>query len=73
MATVDWDEYKEFKKFSHREDKLEITIDFIKSYYNKSNPSDIYNMLKDDDIGQMFLERKDITDEEGLENYMFKS
>ena len=73
MATVDWEEFKEYKKFSNKEDKLQIAIDFIKSYYNKSNPSDIYNMLKDDDIGQMFLERKNITDEEGLENFMFKS
>ena len=73
MATIDWDEYKEFKKFSHKEDKLQIAIDFIKSYYNMNSPVDIYDMLKQDDIGQMFLERKDITDPEVLENYMFKS
>lgn len=73
MASIDWDEYKEFKKFSHKEDKLQITIDFIKSYYNISNPVDIYDMLKTDDIGQMFLERKQITDPEALENFMFKA
>ena len=73
MATIDWDEYKEFKKFSHKEDKLQIAVDFIKSYYNMNSPMDMYDMLNKDDIGQMLLERKDITDPEGLENFIFKS
>ena len=73
MASIDWDEYKEYKKFSNKEDKLQIAIDFIKSYYNMNNASDIYSMLAKDDVGQMLLERKDITDSEGLENFMFRS
>ena len=73
MATIDWDEYKEFKKYSNKEDRLQIAVDFIKSYYNMNSPMDIYDMLKEDDIGQMLLERNDIVDEEGLENFMFTS
>ena len=73
MASIDWDEYKEFKKFSHKEDRLQIAVDFIKSYYNMNNAVDMFTMLIEDDIGQMLLERKDIKDPEGLENFMFQS
>lgn len=72
MATFDWNEYKEFKKFSHQEDKLQIAIDFMKSYYNMVGPREIYEMLAEDDIGMMMLEKRDISDAEGLENFMYK-
>nr|WP_321266536.1 hypothetical protein [uncultured Sulfurimonas sp.] len=73
MASFDWQEYKEFKKFNKKEDKLQVAIDFIKSYYNMNNPLDIYMMLAEDDLGQMMLEKREITDAEDLENFMFKS
>ncbi len=72
MARFDWNEYKEFKKFSHKEDKLQIAIDFMKSYYNKVGPREVYDMLAEDDIGRMMLEKRDISDAEGLENFMYK-
>lgn len=72
MASIDWTEYKEFKTHTSKEDRLEILIDFMKSYYNMTTPRDIFYMMKDDDIGQMLLERKDITDSEGLEDFIFK-
>ena len=71
MASIDWNEYKEFKSHTRKEDRLEILVDFIKSYYNINSPSDMFSMIKDDDIGQMLLERKDINDPEGLESFMF--
>ncbi|MDA3907811.1 MAG: hypothetical protein PF437_01860 [Sulfurimonas sp.] len=73
MAAFDWDEYREFKKFSGKDDKLEIAIDFIRSYYNMSNPRDIYDMMAEDDIGRMMLDKREITDAEDLENFMFQS
>lgn len=72
MAAFDWDEYKEFKKFSGKDDKLQVAIDFMRSYYNMSSPRELYEMLREDDIGQMMLEKRDITDAEGLENFMFQ-
>ena len=69
---IDWEEYKEFKEHSHRKDKLHIVLDFIRSYYNINNPSDIFDMLRVDNVGQMFLERKDIKSAEDLETFMFK-
>jgi hypothetical protein len=73
LAAFDWDEYREFKKFSGKDDKLEIAIDFIRSYYNMSNPRDIYDMMAEDDIGRMMLDKREITDAEDLENFMFQS
>jgi len=73
LASIDWKEFKEFKEHSIEEDRLRIMIDFMRSYYNMNNASDMFDMLKNDDVGNMLLERKDITDAEGLENFMFKS
>lgn len=71
MASIDWTEYKEFKTHTTKEDRLEILVDFIKSYYNMNSPRDMFSMIQDDDIGQMLLERKNISDAEGLENFMY--
>ena len=72
MAQFDWDEYKEFKKTSNKEDKLAIAIDFMRSYYNMSNPRDIYGMLIADDIGRMMLEKRGLSDVEMLESYIYQ-
>ena len=72
LIRIDWDEYKEYKKMSVRENKLEIVLEFLKSYYNMTNPSDIYETMKADDIGQMLLERNDINNDVDLEDILFK-
>jgi len=72
VARIDWDEYKEYKKLSVREDNFEILLEFIKSYYNMINASDIYEMLHADDIAQMMLDKRAIGDAEALENFLFK-
>ena len=71
MAAIDWNEYKEFKKFSGEEDKLKIAIAFIKSYYNTNSTKDMYEMLEADDIGLMMLNKRDIDSPESFENFMF--
>lgn len=71
MVKINWDEYKEFKKSSHRGDNFSILLDFMKSYYNMHSPVDIYESLSVDGLGKMMLEKRDITDPEGLENYLF--
>ena len=72
MIQINWDEYKEYKRSSHKEETFEILLDFIKSYYNMTNPADIYASLANDALGQMMLEKHDITDDEAMENYMFQ-
>ena len=73
MTKLNWEEYKEFRKYSNKEDKLQLAIDFMKSYYNMNSPVDMYEILANDDIGKMLLDKRDITDAEGLETFMFKS
>jgi len=73
VATFSWEEYKEFRNHTNQEDKLKIAIDFMKSYYNMNSPYEMYSMLARDDIGQMMLDKRDIADAEGLENFMYQS
>ena len=73
MVKIDWQEFKEFKKHTHKVDKLQIVIDFIKSYYNIFHPTDVYDILSVDDIGQLLLAKRDIINAEMLEDFIFKS
>ena len=72
LIKIDWDEYKEHKKMTVRENKLEIVLEFLKSYYNMTNPSDVYETMRADDIGQMLLEKYEINSDVDLENILFK-
>jgi len=73
LLQINWNEYKEYRKYSNKEDKLQLAIDFMKSYYNMHSPLDVYEALACDDIGKMLLDKRDIIDAEGLETFMFKS
>ena len=72
MVTINWAEYKEFKKYTNKNDNFEILLDFIKSYYNMSSPQDIYEVLCADETAQLMLAKRKIEDAEGLEKYLFK-
>jgi len=72
LAGINWAEFKEYKKYSNRNDNFEILLDFIKSYYNMVNPREIYGLLSSDDTAQMMLEKRNITDAEDMENFLFK-
>ena len=72
MIQINWDEYKEYKRSSNKEENFEILLDFMKSYYNMTNPSDIYNSLSNDTLAQMMLKKHNIIDDEALENYLFR-
>lgn len=69
---IDWDAYKEHKRFSMRQDNFEKVLEFFKSYYNMTNPSDIYEALRADPLGEMMLDKRNINDAEALENILFK-
>ena len=73
MVKINWDEYKVYKQDSNKDDNFEILLDFIKSYYNMIGIFDIYDVLLNDELAKMMLEKRDIVDAEDLENYMFKS
>ncbi len=70
---INWEEFKEFKQYSVRNDNFETLLDFMKSYYNMMNPMDIYDVLSEDVTAQMMLKKRNITDAEGIEHYLFRS
>jgi hypothetical protein len=72
LIKINWAEYKEYKRYTHRDDNFAILLDFMKSYYNMSSPMDIYDVLHNDETAQLMLEKRKITDAEGLENFLFK-
>lgn len=72
MITINWAEYKEYKKYAHGSDNFMMLLDFMKSYYNMTNPRDIYETLHNDDTAQMMLDKRDIIDAEGLENFLYR-
>jgi len=72
MLRINWDEFKEYKKHSHRDDNFLNLLGFIKSYYNTVNAVEIFNGLKEDPIGEMMLQKRSINEPEDLEHYIFK-
>jgi len=72
LIDIDWDEFKEFKLYSIRNDNFETLLDFLKSYYNMTNPYDIFDTLVDDEITKKMLLKREIVDAESLHNFMRK-
>ena len=72
MVKINWDEFKEFKQHSHRDDNFEILLDFMKSYYNMLSPIDIFDSFNEDDLAKMMMDKRDIADAGDLENFLFK-
>jgi hypothetical protein len=69
---INWDGYKEYKVHYKGSDNFNILLNFIKSYYNMNSPIDIYELLINDDLAVMMLEKHNIKDAEDLENYLFR-
>ncbi len=72
LADINWAEYKEYKKYTTKKDNFEILLDFIKSYYNMTSPFEMFEMLENDETAKMMLDKRDITDAEKLESFLFK-
>jgi hypothetical protein len=70
--TINWGEFKEYKKYTHSNDNFSILLDFMRSYYNMNSPIDIFDVLCEDDTAQLMLEKRNIVDAEGLEKFLFK-
>ncbi len=72
MVKINWQEYKEFKIYSNKDDNFEILLDFIKSFYNIQNTLNIYEILLNDELASMMLKKRNILDAEALEKYKYK-
>lgn len=73
MIRINWDDFKEYKRHSHKEDNFEILLDFFKSFYNLSNPYEIYESLAEDELSKMMLDKRSINDAEDMENYLLRT
>jgi len=74
LYSIDWDEFKIFKKHTSKEgDNFELLLEFLKSYYNMTSPQEMYDTMKRDDIAPMMLEKRDIKSSSDLENILFKN
>jgi len=73
MIKINWDDFKEYKKgHGKKDDNFLVLLDFIRSYYNLANVNDIYKSLKNDELANMMLEKRDIKDVVTLETYLYK-
>ena len=69
---INWDEFKEYKQHNKDNDNFHILLNFIRSYYNMHSPIDIFEVLVMDELAKMMLEKREISDAEGLEDYLYK-
>ena len=73
MYSIDWDEFKTFKRQTSKEgDNFELLLEFLNSYYNMTSPQEMYETMKRDDIAPMMLEKRGIASSADLEKILFK-
>lgn len=75
MAKIDWDEYKRYKY--QREDiknldNFEVLLEFLRSFYNKNSSFEVFDILSEDSLGKMMLDKRDISKPEDLDDYLFR-
>ena len=75
MGLINWDEFKEYKQVRENPEELDnfqLLLEFIRSFYNKNNAYEIYEMLRGDELSAMMLAKREITEPEQLERYLSK-
>ncbi len=75
VSKINWDEYKHYKHESENLqglDNFEVLLEFLRSFYNKTSSFDVFDMLNDDGLGKMMLEKRQISKPEDLEDYLYK-
>jgi len=75
MSKINWDEYKKYKKqrtSTEELDNFKLLLEFLRSFYNKHSPFEVFDILDEDELGRMMLEKRDISKPEHLENYLYK-
>lgn len=75
MAKIDWDEFKTYKY--ERDDKksldnFELLLEFLRSFYNKTSSFEVFDMLENDPLGKMMLDKREISRADQLEAYLFR-
>jgi len=75
MSKINWDEYKKYKH-EHPNlkdlDNFEVLLEFLRSFYNKTSSFEVFDILNDDEIGKMMLEKRNLNEPEHLEDILNK-
>ncbi len=71
---IDWEEFKIFKQeMPHlKGDNFDKLLYFIRSFYNVKSTTFMYEMLHDDEISHLMLQKRQIDSAYKLEEYMRK-
>lgn len=73
MIDINWEEFKIFKQHSAKQDNnFETLLDFLKSYYSMTNPSEMYETMANDEIAKLMLRKRDLNSNADLEKHLFK-
>ncbi len=73
MIEINWEEFKIFKQSSDKKnDNFEVLLDFLKSYYNMTNPVEMYDTMINDDIAPLMLEKRAMYSAADLEKHLYK-
>jgi hypothetical protein len=75
MAQIDWDQCKEFKQAHPNPqnlDNFQMLLEFVRSFYNRNSAFDIFDILAQDELACMMMEKRSISEPEDLESYLFK-
>ena len=75
MFKIDWQEYKLYKKQTAGQkdlDNFKLLLEFLRSFYNKTSPFEVFDILEADSLSEMMLEKRGIKKPEDLEKYMYK-
>lgn len=76
MAKIDWDEYKKYKYEREGIDTLDnfaVLLEFLRSFYNKTSSYDVFDVLDNDPLGRMMLEKREISRPEQLDIYLYRN
>ena len=75
MSKINWDEYKKYKQ-EHPNlkelDNFEVLLEFLRSFYNKTSSFEVFDILNDDELGKMMLDKRHLTQPEDLEDLLNK-
>ncbi len=73
MATINWDEYKQYKQ-EHLNpkglDNFGLLIGFMRSYYNITDAHRLFGWLSDDPLSSAMMQKRAISDGDSLERYI---
>lgn len=71
MIRINWDDFKEFKQHRLKKgDNFDALLEFLKSFYNISYPTEMYKIMMSDDLAVMMLKKRDINSSVALEEYL---